>query len=74
MNRMIVKVLQNVIIACVCISLGRVSFGQSEIITLPATPDTISWGYYDSASAPVLRIKSGDIVQIETLSLSLIHI
>lgn len=68
MNRMIVKVLQNVIIACVCISLGRVSFGQSEIITLPATPDTISWGYYDSASAPVLRIKSGDIVQIETLS------
>ena len=68
MNRMRVKVLQNMIMVCVCISLGGISFGQSEIITLPATPDTISWGYYDSERVPVLRVKSGDIVQIETLS------
>lgn len=34
---------------------------------LPATPATVSWGYYDAARAPVLRIRAGDIVEIETL-------
>src|SRR6185312_8379281 len=35
--------------------------------TLPATPKTVAWGYYDSAAAPVLRIHSGDTVKFETL-------
>jgi acetamidase/formamidase len=34
---------------------------------LAATPSTIAWGYYDAATPPVLRIKSGDTVEIETL-------
>ena len=68
MNRVRVKVLRNAIISCIFIALGGVPFSQSKVVTLPAIPDTISWGYYDAARAPVLRIKSGDIVKIETLS------
>jgi acetamidase/formamidase len=35
--------------------------------TLKATPKTVAWGYYDAAAPPVLRIKSGDSVEIQTL-------
>jgi acetamidase/formamidase len=35
---------------------------------LKATPKTIAWGYYDATAAPVLRIDSGDTVEIETVS------
>jgi len=34
---------------------------------LQATPDNIVIGYYDAATPPALRIKSGDIVEIHTL-------
>jgi acetamidase/formamidase len=35
--------------------------------TLKATPKTVAWGYYDASAKPVLRIKSGDVVQVHTL-------
>jgi acetamidase/formamidase len=35
---------------------------------LKATPKTVVWGYYDASTAPVLRIKSGDTVEVQTLS------
>jgi acetamidase/formamidase len=35
--------------------------------TLKATPKTVVWGYYDAKTAPVLRVKSGDTVEIQTL-------
>src|SRR5215470_4634504 len=35
--------------------------------TLKATPKTVAWGYYDAKASPVLRIKSGDTVEIQTL-------
>ena len=35
--------------------------------TLAATPKTVAWGYYDSAALPVLRVRSGDTVVIDTL-------
>lgn len=35
---------------------------------LPATPETILWGHLDPAAAPVLRIRPGDSVRIDTLS------
>src|ERR1700745_6725 len=38
-----------------------------EKLMLKPTPKTVSWGYYDAKAAPVLRIKSGDTVQIQTL-------
>src|SRR5437879_45911 len=34
---------------------------------LKATPKTVSWGYYDASARPVLRIKSGEVVQVHTL-------
>src|ERR1043166_4239468 len=38
-----------------------------EKLTLKATPKTVAWGYYDAKAAPVLYVKSGDTVEIETL-------
>src|ERR1700745_1939809 len=35
--------------------------------SLRATPKTIAWGYYDASTPPVLRVKSGDSVEIQTL-------
>src|SRR5438874_11898920 len=35
--------------------------------TLKPTPKTVAWGYYDANVAPVLRVKSGDTVEIQTL-------
>jgi acetamidase/formamidase len=34
---------------------------------LKSTPKTVVWGYYDPKTPPVLRIKSGDVVEIQTL-------
>src|SRR4051794_35516967 len=34
---------------------------------LEATPSTVAYGWYDAAGAPVLRIKSGDIIDVDTL-------
>jgi acetamidase/formamidase len=35
--------------------------------TLKPTPKTVAWGYYDAKVAPVLRVKSGDTVEVQTL-------
>src|ERR1700743_2622067 len=45
--------------------------GASKHYLLPATPDNVQWGWYDTAEKPKLTIKSGDTVSIETLSHSL---
>lgn len=37
------------------------------IYQLRPTPKTVAWGYYDAKAEPVLRIKSGDTVEIQTL-------
>jgi acetamidase/formamidase len=36
--------------------------------TVLATPSTIAWGYYSARAKPVLTVKSGDTVTIQTLS------
>ena len=35
--------------------------------TLRATPKSVVWGYYDASATPVLRVKSGESVEIQTL-------
>ena len=35
---------------------------------LPANPNTVHWGYWDGSLAPVLTVRSGDWVTIDTLS------
>ena len=38
-----------------------------EKLTLKPTPKTVAWGYYDARAVPVLRVRSGDTVEIQTL-------
>ena len=40
---------------------------QQATYTLKPTPKTVAWGYYDAKATPVLRVKSGDTVEIQTL-------
>ncbi len=40
---------------------------QPKTHRLEATPSTIAYGYYDAAAPPVLRIASGDIIDVDTL-------
>jgi acetamidase/formamidase len=52
----------------VCCCLLFASVLSAANFRLPATPETIAWGYYSAATKPVLRIHSGDTVEIETVS------
>jgi acetamidase/formamidase len=45
--------------------LGAQSASQTH--TLRAGPRTVAFGHYDPAKAPVLRIKSGDVVDVTTM-------
>lgn len=42
--------------------------GNKPDVTLGSTPDTVVWGYISSRTPPVLRIKSGTTVRIDTMS------
>jgi acetamidase/formamidase len=43
-------------------------YGKIEVQhRLMASPKTVAWGYYDAAATPVLRVKSGDLVEVSTL-------
>jgi acetamidase/formamidase len=44
-----------------------VSVQAQQPLQLKPTPKTIAWGYYDASTPPVMRIKSGDSVEIQTL-------
>ncbi len=35
---------------------------------LRATPSTVHWGYFDASLTPVLHVRSGDLIQAETIS------
>jgi acetamidase/formamidase len=41
--------------------------GTPTVHQLPATPTTVAYGHYWSESRPVLRIRSGDMVDVETM-------
>src|SRR5581483_8821902 len=41
---------------------------RAEHYELAATPKTVVWGNYAASNPPVLRIKSGDTVRVETIS------
>jgi len=44
-----------------------VSVSAQQPLQLKPTPKTIAWGYYDASTPPVMRIKSGDTVEVQTL-------
>jgi acetamidase/formamidase len=50
------------------IALIAVDVSSAQTVhQLPATPTTVAYGYYWSEAKPALRIKSGDIVEVETM-------
>jgi acetamidase/formamidase len=55
------------VISVVGLGLAVPRASSQATYTLKATPKTVAWGYYDAKAAPVLHIKSGDMVEIETL-------
>jgi len=40
---------------------------EHPVYKLKAGPKTVAWGYYSASTKPVLRIRPGDTVEIETL-------
>src|SRR5216683_1509559 len=46
--------------------LATTTVALAEQHTLASTPKTVHWGYYDAKQAPVLRVRSGDTVEIRT--------
>lgn len=46
---------------------AKAQSGAGATYTLKPTPSTVEWGHYDANATPVLRIKSGDTVEIQTL-------
>ena len=57
------------IFACLCAPLKaqQSTPPAGQVYQLKPTPKTVAWGYYDAKTLPVLRIKSGDTVEIQTL-------
>ena len=50
------------------VAIGVAAVSQAQTVhQLPATPTTVAYGYYWSEAKPALRIKSGDIVDVETM-------
>lgn len=51
-----------------CLALAASAPALGADYTLPATPQTVAWGYYSGLSKPVLSVHSGDTVRMQTLS------
>jgi acetamidase/formamidase len=39
----------------------------SQTHSLKPTPQTVAWGYYDASTPPVMRVRSGEVVEVQTL-------
>ena len=46
---------------------GRPTQAPETVHRLEATPQTVAWGYFDARLAPVLRVESGDVVDVDSL-------
>jgi acetamidase/formamidase len=55
------------LVAVLVIGLLALATQAQQTYQLKPTPKTIAWGYYDASTPPVLRIKSGDTVEVQTL-------
>ncbi|HXM50709.1 MAG TPA: DUF6438 domain-containing protein [Pyrinomonadaceae bacterium] len=46
--------------------LLALTINAQQTYQLKPTPKTVAWGYYDASTPPVLRVKSGDTVEVQT--------
>lgn len=53
-------------VVALCLMLPALAAAQQDH-QLPATPQTVAWGYYWAQAAPVLHVKSGDHVTVHTM-------
>jgi acetamidase/formamidase len=51
-----------------CLFLAACPSAFAAEYTLPATPQTVAWGYYSGQSKPALTVHSGDTVRMQALS------
>jgi acetamidase/formamidase len=54
-------------VALAAVTVVAAQQGQPKTHRLEATPETVAYGFYDAAAKPVLRIASGDIIDVDTL-------
>jgi acetamidase/formamidase len=47
--------------------LASTPAGAETTHRLPLAPENVHWGYFDARVPPVLRVASGDVVEVETL-------
>ena len=55
------------IVAFITMMLFALPTSAQQPLQLKPTPKTVAWGYYDASTTPVMRVKSGDTVEIQTL-------
>src|SRR5437762_14205619 len=55
------------ILVIVIFLLLALNVNAQQTYQLKPTPKTVAWGHYDASTPPVLRIKSGDTVEVQTL-------
>ncbi|MEP7345886.1 MAG: acetamidase/formamidase family protein, partial [Gemmatimonadaceae bacterium] len=62
------QLLRAALVVTVCCG-GSLSLSAQRPVThpLPATPSTVAYGYYWADAKPVLRIASGDIIDVHTM-------
>jgi acetamidase/formamidase len=51
------------------LTMGRAILAQGTPTShrIMPSPTTVAWGYYDAAATPVLRVRSGDVIEVGTL-------
>jgi len=54
-------------IVAIAVLLSLVVAQAQTPLQLKPTPKTVAWGYYDAATPPVMRVKSGDTIEVQTL-------
>jgi len=59
---------RSLVLLCLALALtGALAAQSPKTHRLLATPETVAYGWYDAAGTPVLRIASGDIIDVDTL-------
>jgi acetamidase/formamidase len=48
--------------------MAREDMIPTALHQLPATPQTVHWGYFDAGLAPALRVRSGDLISAEAIT------
>ena len=56
------------LVPALALSLLACAPARATDYTLPATPQTVAWGYYSGQARPVLSVHSGDTVRMQALS------